>query len=63
MYHVVPAFLQGLRRLHQDEEAATTTEYAVMLSMMLVVMLGALQFYGESLNALFGSISETLFAA
>jgi Flp pilus assembly pilin Flp len=61
--HLLVAFWRGFRQLRKEQEATTATEYAVMLSMMLMVMLGALQFYGTSLNSLFGTISDTLFSA
>ncbi len=46
-----------------DEEATTTTEYAVMLTMILLAALGAVTTYGQSLRDLFVSIEGTLFAA
>lgn len=55
--------LVRLRRLVTDTQAATSTEYAVMLAMILLVALSAVTTYGQSLRGLFVDIEGTLFAA
>lgn len=57
-----PAAIQSKRRLLGSEEAATATEYAVMLALIIVVCLSSVTLMGQSLrtsvfdsvNALFG---------
>lgn len=52
-----------MRRFSDEDQAATATEYAVMLALILVVALGAVTTYGQNLRGLFVSIQGTLFAA
>jgi len=57
-----PAAVQSMRRLLGGEEAASATEYAVMLALIIVVCLSSIALMGQSLrtsvfdsvNALFG---------
>jgi Flp pilus assembly pilin Flp len=58
----MPAAIQSVRRLLGTEQAATATEYAVMLALIIVVCLSSVALMGQSLrtsvfdsvNALFG---------
>lgn len=50
------------RRFFADEHAATATEYAVMLALVLVVIIASVTIYGQSLNAKFNDIQTTLFS-
>lgn len=54
--------LKGVRRLEGDGSAATATEYAVMLAMIIMVAIGAIQVFGNTLNGLFVTIQSTLFS-
>jgi pilus assembly protein Flp/PilA len=52
------ALILSVRRLLRAEEAATATEYAVMLALIIVVCLSALTVMGQSLrDSVFGSVN------
>lgn len=52
------ALILSVRRLLRAEEAATATEYAVMLALIIVVCLSALTVMGQSLReSVFGSVN------
>ena len=56
-----PALLLSVRRLLRAKEAATATEYAVMLALIIVVCLSAITVMGQSLReSVFGTVN-TLF--
>ncbi|MEP0848671.1 MAG: Flp family type IVb pilin [Phycisphaerae bacterium] len=50
------------RRFLAGEHAATATEYAVMLALVLVVIIASVTIYGQSLNTKFNDIQTTLFS-
>ena len=58
----MPTTIQSVRRLLGAEDAATATEYAVMLALIIVVCISSVTLMGQSLrtsvfdsvNALFG---------
>lgn len=52
---------QNLRRWASDDSAATATEYAVMLALVLVVIIGAVGTLGQTLNSEYQNIESTLF--
>jgi Flp pilus assembly pilin Flp len=45
--------------LHEDE-AATTVEYAVMLMLVLLLVISAVQYFGDSVNDSFDDSSSEL---
>ncbi len=45
--------LKNMVRLVQEQEAVTTTEYAVMLSLIVLVALGAITGLGQRMVAIF----------
>lgn len=49
-----------LIRFLQDDEAATATEYAVMLGLIMVVCLAAIGFFGSNTNGSLGDTSDKL---
>ncbi|ADV62360.1 hypothetical protein Isop_1777 [Isosphaera pallida ATCC 43644] len=48
------------RRLHHQEEAATSIEYAVMLLLILLAVIGSIQTFGGSNNGVWGDNVQTL---
>lgn len=53
-----PALLRFTRRLLRSDEAATATEYAVMLALIIVVCISSLTIMGQSLrDSVFGSVN------
>lgn len=47
-----------MRRLLPNDEAATATEYAVMLALIIVVCLASVTLMGQSLrDSVFGSVN------
>ena len=49
-----------LRGLLIDEEAATATEYAVMLGLVIVVALAAIAGLGGNTSAVFGDVGTSI---
>ena len=54
---------QILKSLAADEQAASMTEYALLLALIAVATIGALQILGVSINNAFTSTSDHLEAA
>jgi pilus assembly protein Flp/PilA len=50
----------GLYRRFVDEDAATATEYAVMLALIIIVSMLAISEVGRKVSELFAYISRTL---
>ena len=49
-------FKRELGRFAGDREAATATEYAVMLALMLVEMVWAISQLGQKLNGMYATV-------
>jgi Flp pilus assembly pilin Flp len=49
-------------KLLRCDSAATATEYAVMLALILVVILASVTLFGQTLGAEYGTIHTTLFS-
>lgn len=49
-------FAAGCRRFLAESEAATVTEYAVMLAFLISVMVGGISLLGAQVNNLFTSV-------
>ena len=49
-----------LLRLIKEDEAATATEYAVILALILLVVLGAVGTFGSQTGGLWGGIDTQL---
>ncbi len=54
--------VRKLSRLSNQQEAATATEYAVMLALIILVAMGAINILGGTVSNLFVTIESTLFA-
>ena len=52
--------MRRLRRLFSDQRGATAVEYAVMLGMILLVLIGAVATVGTNTDRLFGKIVNSL---
>lgn len=50
-------------RLLGDEQAATATEYAVLLALIIAVAIAAITTYGNSLNSEYQDINSTMFGS
>ncbi len=48
------------RRLLRDETAATATEYAVMLALVLMVILSTVSLFGQSVSNMFTNIQTEI---
>jgi Flp pilus assembly pilin Flp len=49
-----------LRRLWAEEEAQDIAEYAVMLAVILVLVVGTVQLVGSNANTAFSTVASTL---
>ena len=53
-------FLNTAKRFMTSEDGPTATEYAVMLSLIIVVSIATISLLGAEVNTLFGSIQTSL---
>ncbi|HXX27564.1 MAG TPA: hypothetical protein VEI99_03820 [Terriglobales bacterium] len=51
---------KGFRRLWRDEEAQDIAEYAVMLAVILVIVVGTIRLIGGNANNVFSSVASSL---
>ncbi len=54
------AFVQGLKRFHQDEEGVTAIEYGLIAALIAVVIIVAVTSVGANLNVIFTRIAGAL---
>jgi pilus assembly protein Flp/PilA len=52
--------LNRLKKLFRDDEAATAVEYAVLLALILVAVIGAIATFGSETGGLWGGIDTRL---
>lgn len=52
--------LQILRRLRDDESGQDIAEYAVMLAVILLLVVGTIKLIGSNANNTFSSVASTL---
>ena len=50
-------------RFFKDESGASAAEYAVLLTLITVVLIGAVQFLGTAISTVFHTVSTTLTTA
>ena len=55
--------MKWLTTFHKDRDAATAVEYAVMLSLILMVVFAAVAAVGQNLNTKYTSIESQIQAA
>ena len=53
-------FLNNAKRFMTSEDGPTATEYAVMLSLIIVVCIATISLLGAEVNTLFGTVQTTL---
>jgi pilus assembly protein Flp/PilA len=54
------AFVQGLKRFHQDEEGVTAIEYGLIAALIAVVIIVAVTAVGNNLEVIFNTIAGAL---
>ena len=59
----ISALSRVFGRLLAEEQAATATEYAIMLALMLVVIIATVTAFGQSLDAEYVGINADLFGS
>ncbi len=53
-------FLNTAKRFIKSEDGPTATEYAVMLSLIIVACIATISLLGAEVNTLFGSVQQAL---
>ncbi|MCH9033292.1 MAG: Flp family type IVb pilin [Planctomycetes bacterium] len=53
-------FLNTAKRFMKSEDGPTATEYAVMLSLIIVACIATIGLLGAEINTLFGSVQTSL---
>ena len=52
--------LEVLRKLHNDEQGQDMAEYAVMLAVILLLVVGTIKLIGSNANNTFSNVASTL---
>ena len=52
--------LQILRRLFEDEQGQDIAEYAVMLAVILVIVVGTVRLIGSNANNVFSQVASSV---
>ena len=55
--------IQMLKKLWEDEEGATAVEYGLMVALIAVVIIGAVQFLGTTLDTTFDDVGNQIAGA
>ena len=53
-------FLNTAKRFIKSEDGPTATEYAVMLSLIIVACIATISLLGAEVNTIFGSVQQAL---
>jgi len=53
-------FMRVLRRLWKEEEAQDIAEYAVMLAVILVIVVGTIRLIGSNANTVFSNVASAV---
>lgn len=53
-------FIEHLRKLWSEEQGQDIAEYAVMLAVILVIVVGTIRLIGSNANNVFSSVSSSL---
>jgi len=51
---------QTLRKLWQDEQGQDIAEYAVMLAVILIIVIGTIKLIGSSANGVFSNVASAI---
>ena len=54
------AMLSLLRKIWQDDDGQDIAEYAVMLAVILVIVIGTIRLIGTSANTVFSNVNSSL---
>jgi Flp pilus assembly pilin Flp len=54
------AMLRNLQRLWQEEKGQDIAEYAVMLAVILVIVVGTIRLIGSNANNVFSSVASSV---
>jgi len=52
--------MELLRRLWRDQEGQDVAEYAVMLAVILVIVIGTVRLIGSNANNVFSSVASSI---
>lgn len=52
--------LEILRSLHHDEQGQDIAEYAVMLAVILLLVVGTIKLIGTNANSTFSNVASTI---
>jgi Flp pilus assembly pilin Flp len=53
-------FMELVRRLWRDQEGQDVAEYAVMLAVILVIVIGTVRLIGSNANNVFSSVASSI---
>ncbi len=53
-------FIEHMRRLWSDEQGQDIAEYAVMLAVILVIVVGTVRLIGSNANNVFSNVASSL---
>ena len=53
-------FIQHVRRLWYEQEGQDIAEYAVMLAVILVIVVGTIRLIGSNANTVFSGVASSL---
>jgi len=53
-------FLQAVQRILRDESAQDIAEYAVMLAVILLIVIGTVKLIGTNANSTFSNVASNL---
>jgi len=56
----VNAFCQRLREFVRSEDGPTATEYAVLIAIICVAVIGAMSSFGQHMDNIYTSIASTM---
>lgn len=57
-YHFISAYMQA--RFADDERGASLVEYALLVALIAIVVIGAITFIGESADTQFSSVGTAV---
>jgi Flp pilus assembly pilin Flp len=50
--------MKWIRKFHQDDSGASTLEYAILMGLIVLVIIGAVAIFGSSVKGLFSNANE-----
>ena len=56
----VNRILEGMGRLWQDEQGQDIAEYAVMLAVILIIVIGTVKLIGTNANSTFSNVASSV---